>query len=117
MEKAGNARDTQKIHECTEDMLKQYEGYKAVLEPYCYEEGEEDGEGSIPDEVLRQCFDDLETAVEELDMDQVEEVIQEMGKYHYEDWQADLFARLKEAAADYDMDGCVIIVQEWENKL
>ncbi len=115
MERAGNARDTQRIHKYTEDMLRQYAGYKEILAPYCVDE--EEGEGSIPDETLRQCFADLENAAEELDMDQVEEVLQEMGKYRYEDWQADLFARIKELAADYDMDGCVTIVREWESKI
>jgi len=38
MEKAGNARDTKRIHECTDEMLEQYLDYKVVLEPFCAEE-------------------------------------------------------------------------------
>ena len=116
MEKAGNARDTKRIHECTDEMLEQYLDYKVVLEPFCAEEEEQTAEQSISKDTLDQCLEDMRCAVEELDMDQMEAVIGEMGQYYYEGWQRDLFKRLKEAVDEVDVDSCEDIIQEWENR-
>ena len=116
MEKAGNARDTKRIHECTDEMLEQYLDYKVVLEPFCAEEEEQTAEQSISKDTLDQCLEDMRCAVEELDMDQMEAVIGEMGQYYYEGWQLDLFKRLKEAVDEVDVDSCEDIIQEWENR-
>lgn len=56
-------------------------------------------------------------AVDDLDMDGMEEVIQEMDQYRYEGWQKEMFARLKEAVEEIDVDSCEAIMIEWEGKL
>ena len=55
--------------------------------------------------------------MEDLDVDRMESVVQEMKHYHYEDWQQEMFAQLKEAVEEIEVDNCEIILQEWENKL
>ena len=87
-------------------MLEQYLDYKVVLEPFCAEEEEQTAEQSISKDTLDQCLEDMRCAVEELDMDQMEAVIGEMGQYYYEGWQLDLFKRLKEAVDEVDVDSC-----------
>lgn len=118
MEKAGNARDTKLIHEKTDEMLEQYAGYHELLAPFCQEEEEDPaGKESISEDVLRECFEDMKAAVEELDMDLMEEVIEEMAEYAYEGWQGELFGRLKEAVNEMDVDACEAILQEWESNM
>lgn len=118
MEKAGNARDSTAIREGTEEMLKQYLEYLSVLEPFCAEEEEDEAsKKDISQEKLEGCFDKMSSAVVELDMDQMEEVIREMNQYHYEDVEHDLFEQLKDAVEEVDVDRCEQILKSWREKL
>ena len=59
----------------------------------------------------------MASAVEDLDMDQMEEVIQDMNRYHYEGRQHELFTQLKEAVEEVDVDRCEEILKSWECEL
>lgn len=114
MEKAGNARDSEAIHKHTDEMLKQYLGYLSVLEPFCAEEEEDEAQKKqISKEILEQNFERISAAIEDLDMDQVEEVIAEMNQYRYETGQMELFHQLKEAVEEFDVDRCEEILGTW----
>ena len=118
MEKAGNARDALSIHRHTDKMLEQYMGYRSILEPFCADSAKGDaGKEKAPAEAVQNCFGRMRGAVDDLDMDGMEEVIQEMDQYRYEGWQKDMFARLKEAVEEIDVDSCEAIMIEWEGKL
>ncbi len=121
LEKAGNARDAVFIHRRTDEMLEQYVAYLPVLEPFCSdkkkEEKKEEGGGRpLPKDVRIQAFADMRGAIDELDMDQMGEVIASMEAYTYPDRQKELFARLKEAVEDVDVDACEAVMQEWEQE-
>ena len=116
LEKAGNARDTAIIRRDTDEMLEQYAGYEPVLAPYCKEE-EDTEKKELTDEVLSECFRDMRDALDNLDMDQMEEVISHMGEYRYEKWQHDLFDQLKEASEEMDVDRCDAILRSWEEQM
>ncbi len=108
MEKAGNARDALSIHRHTDKMLEQYMGYRSILEPFCADSAKGDaGKEKVPAEAVQNCFGRMRGAVDDLDMDGMEEVIQEM----------EMFARLKEAVEEIDVDSCEAIMIEWEGKL
>lgn len=114
MEKAGNARDSAAIHKHTGEMLEQYLGYLPVLEPFCAEEEEDEAQKKeMSKEILIGYFDRLSVALEDLDMDQVEEVMEEMNHYRYEDGQMELFRHLKEAVDEFDVDRCEGILESW----
>ena len=59
----------------------------------------------------------MRAALEDLDMDKMEEVAHEMNNYSYEGWQQEMFEQMKDAVEEIDVDGCETILQEWENKL
>ena len=117
LEKAGNARDADTIHKYTDEMLEQYAGYHGMLEPFCQNDEEEVEKTDVYDIELNSCFAKIREAVEYLDMDQMEEVILEMGQYHYDEWQQELFSQLKEAAGEMDVDRCETILEDWESQL
>ena len=50
-------------------------------------------------------------------MDQMEEVIREMERYQYDEWQQELFEQLKYAADEMDVDQCETILNDWEGQL
>ncbi len=117
MEKAGNAGDAHLIHQYTGTMLEQYMHYDHILAPYFMEEETASNSGKPMSPKMRsQFFDDLRRAIDELDMDRMEKVIQDMALYHYEDWQMELFKQLKNAAWELDVDSCESILAAWENK-
>lgn len=118
MEEAGNAGDSAAIHKCTDEMLKQYLGYIPVLAPFCEEEEENEADKKeISNDTLKDFFAKMASAVDDLDMDQMEEVIDKMNEYHYEDEQRELFRKLAEAVEEVDVDLCGEILKEWESKL
>lgn len=114
MEKAGNARDSKLIHECTHEMLERYIAYKSVLEPFFIEEAKEASQGKITSEALTDFFDNMRSALEELDMDKMEAVIEAMADYSYDEAQKQLFEELKEAVEEIDVDTCEEIMKKWE---
>lgn len=118
LEKAGNARDSEFIHKNTGRLLEKYLGYRFVFKPFLPDESAEAaGQDSISTVALGRHFSDMRMALEDLEMDRMEEVIHEMNRYHYEGWQKEMYMRLKDAVEEIDVDSCEIILQEWENKL
>ncbi len=118
LEMAGNARNSAYIHQHTEEMLERYLSYLPILEPFCGEnEAEQKEKGRISYEELLTCFTDMRQAIDDLDMDRMEEVIQRMNQYAYENWQQEQFALLRDAAEVMDVDECETILQSWEQKL
>ena len=118
LEKAGNARDTEYIHRHTDSLLEQYLGYIPVLEPFCQEENEDDTvKEAMTDTDLLRYFSKMREALSNLDMDQMEEVIRDMNRYYYKEWQQEMFVKLKDAVDEIDVDSCELILKDWENRL
>jgi ABC-type phosphate transport system auxiliary subunit len=97
-------------------MLEQYLGYLPVLKPFCQEAEDTNEKIEFTLETRLQCFSDMRKAIDNLDMDQMSEVIHEMKKYRYEDWQKELFGQLDDAVEEIDVDTCERILEEWEKK-
>ena len=117
LEKAGNARDLNFIHRRTDEMLQQYREYLTVLEPFCTDKEETEDKDEISEAALRDFFSEMRVALEDLDMDKMEEVIQDMNQYSYAGWKGELFEQLKTAVEEVEVDNCEAILQTWENKL
>ena len=117
MENAGNAEDTDAIHQNTPTLLKKYLAYGKILAPYCKEASEKTTDGKvITSDELKKLFESMRSAMEELDFDKMESVIGEMEVYSYADDQKQLFAKLKNAVEDIDTEQCEKILTEWEKK-
>ncbi len=115
MEKAGNARDVEKIRSCTDDMLKQYREYQTVLEPFFLEEqGQHNEKADISPDKLYEVFAGMREALDDLDFDNMDALIKEMEQYHYEEGQEELFGQLKAAVDEMDMDACEEVIDHWE---
>ena len=115
MEKAGNMRNIEQIHKCTDDMLQQYREYIPVLKPFIWNNCEEDvKKKDISSEILATLFVNMQRALDDLDIDQMEAVIEEMGQYRYDVQQEELFEKLKECVEEVDVDECEKILFEWD---
>lgn len=116
LEKAGNDKDGKLIHECTDDMLQLYCSYIDVLRPY-FESRAKDGIvfKQMTTKVLLGFFNDIRLAIEELEMDRVEEIVEKMSGYQYDGEDKENFKKLREKAQEYDAEGCEKVLQCWEN--
>ena len=84
---------------------------------FCRDEEDSADKKEISDAQLESCFAKIRDAIEDLDMDQMEEVIREMERYQYDEWQQELFEQLKYAADEMDVDQCETILNDWEGQL
>ncbi len=114
LEAAGNSGDIALINEKTEQLLTDFMRYKEILRPY-FDTG--DNEPLIPctPEKLNQFFDQFNEALESYDTLVIDEVIEEMSKYSFE--QQDEFDKLRSAAESSDVELCAEIIAEWKEKL
>ncbi|MCM1179430.1 MAG: PocR ligand-binding domain-containing protein [Clostridium sp.] len=118
LEKAGNARNGELIHQKTKGMLEQYFNYISVLQPFCDEKKKDNiKKKRISSDILEDMFKRMKAGLEDLDMDEMESVIQEMEQYSYTDEDQELFVQLREAVEDMDVDACEAILQTWTEQL
>ena len=117
MEKAGNAQDAALIHDTTPAMLESYYSYKNILAPYFEEQSTgQDGKQAEKGD-LQGFFKQMREALDNLDMDAMEEVVGSMGQYSYSGDQKKFFDELKNAVEDIDTEKCEEILAEWEKLL
>lgn len=115
LEKAGNAKESAFIHQQTDEMLAEYSHYYEILGPYFQEEATDNTlHKPIDQEILQQCFSHMEDALEELDIDKMEEVLNEMKQYTYDTHQSELFEKLQNAVEEIDVDTCGEILATWK---
>ncbi|MBE5878849.1 MAG: response regulator [Lachnospiraceae bacterium] len=115
MEKAGNEKDGEQIHRCTDDLLKQYRRYKKILEPlFEMSKEKEDYKAVASKEEILELLLQIRSAAEELDMDSVTDILAAFGAYELSERSAEIFAALENAVQDYDVETCEALVDEWE---
>lgn len=117
MEAAGNAGNAALIHKITPGMLEEYMFYKGILAPYFVKEEEEQSGRAAEVEELKALFEQMEEAMENLDMDAMEQAIKDMNQYSYSDAQRGIFEKLKNAVEDIDTERCEEIIAEWKEEL
>jgi len=119
MEKAGNAYDTEAILKETEPMLERYHRYAELLSPLFPEDNKEDGDNpTITPAILEECFAQLQHALDDLDMDEMEQVVVKLDGYSYPgEHQQDCYERLKVAVDNLDVESCATVMQEWKGVL
>ena len=60
-------------------------------------------------------FDRMLAAVDELDLDRMEELMVEMELYRYPEEQLPLFQELQVAVGNIDVDSCTELLEKWKN--
>lgn len=121
LEKAGNELDLDTIQKNTDDALEQYRGYQTLLAPYFEEDAVSESNSSdlplIDASELRDYLNTLSTAVISLDLDQLEETIQQLGNYQFEEAHLVLYNKLKTAVENLDFEACDSILMDWLSSL
>ena len=96
-------------------MMKKYLSYLQDLKPFFGEdETAAAAKKKIDDETLKGLFEKLAEALDELDMDGMEEVASKLDEYGYDGEEADLSKELKAAISEMDMDACEELTGKWK---
>lgn len=118
LEAAGNAENLELIKSETHALLAEYRYYSDALQPYFKKEEapiEETPKEPITQHMLTSLFEQLESAVDDLDMDGMEEVANALDQYQYDEEQEVFFERIKEAVENLDVDACEEAMKEWQS--
>lgn len=106
------------IAQNTEPLLAQYLYYQSVLAPYFEKTEESDADKQmISPAILIPLLARMREASDNLDMDEMERVMQELGQYQYDANEQQFLEQLKIAAAEMDVDACITIADGWEQQL
>ena len=115
LEAAGNDGDLDKIYDKTDEMLAIYRQLKGVLRPHVQiEEEVVSDRGAVSGDEIRMMLDAMRAALEELDIDQMEEMAETLSHYEYDVEQSELLGQLCMAVEDLDVDRCEEVVLAWE---
>ena len=119
LEEAGNAENESLILEKTPALLEHYYHYYEILTPLFPEEDKNaiNEKEPITPEILLSILDQLQTALDDLDMDGMEAVKESLSQYRYDEASVALYKQLCNAIDEIDPDLCEQIMLEWRESL
>ncbi len=117
LEKAGHEDNVDFIMERTDEMLDMYRRLKAVLTPYFPEFGISTPKKTADPTEIMEFLNELQTALEDYDTLVIDEVIEKMSHYQYEDVFDELFQQLKVSAEASDIDICAELAHQWKREV
>ena len=91
-----------------------YQHYYDILSPYFPEKQEVEGKPPITTAILMDVFEEMKRAIDDLDMDKMDDAIHTLDGYSFHDESHELYLRLCEAVADMDPDECEEVMIEWK---
>lgn len=117
LESAGNAENLELIKSDTNSLLVEYRYYQDALQPFFKQEksADEEEKNPIAHPALLGLFNQLQEAIDNLDMDGMEEVTESLDHHQFDKEQQVLLDQLKEAVENLDVDTCETTIQEWRN--
>lgn len=114
LEAAGNANDIDIILQNTDELLALYAHYQDILSPFFPEKHEVEGKPPITSDVLTEVFAEMKQAIDDLDMDKMDDAIHTLDGYSFDDENHELYIKLCEAVADMDPDACEAVITDWK---
>lgn len=114
---AGKAGNIPLMRKRTDKMLELYVEYAKILRPFF--EDEADSSENSPEataELLKPLFEKMREALEELDMDKMDEVLAEFKSYSYPSDMQEYLNQLALSVESLDVDSCMSILEFWEKE-
>ena len=116
LETAGNTNDIEMIMNKTDQLLTMYGEYLEILSPFFVEEKKEvSSDHTLSKDELIKIFDEMSTAIEDLDLDQVENLIQNLNNYYFNEDETSFLDALKNGVDEMDPDSCDEAIKNWKN--
>lgn len=114
LEKAGNDGDFDFILGNTDDLIMQYMALKDILEPIFPDVKTASAGKAADSSVISGLLDEMADALEAMDTLLMDEVIEKMENYSFDERQGEYFINLKNAANDCDIDECNAVINAWK---
>ena len=100
----------------TDQLLTMYGEYLEILSPFFVEEKKEvSSDHTLSKDELIKIFDEMSTAIEDLDLDQVENLIQNLNNYYFNEDETSFLDALKNGVDEMDPDSCDEAIKNWKN--
>ena len=112
LEKAGNEGDLELIEEKTEGMIDEYLQLHEALKKYFADSDEEEERFAEPEDI-ENMLERMSEALDNFDTLQMDEVMEEMSRFQYDQENVRFYERLKAAAGSCDIDACTETVNQW----
>ncbi len=114
LEAAGHALEEPVILEKTPTLLELYMHYQSILAVFFPEAAENDMQKPIAEKrILFQAFEQLQGALDDLDMDGMESVRDQLSQYRYDDVSYQFYLKLCTAISELDPEACENIMDDW----
>ena len=112
LEAAGKSDDIEYIRNNSDEALTQYIGLIDILKDYCESEEDNIEKEQISGEMLEDIMTRAVAASDDLDMDAMEGIVEELGKYDFSDDITPLVDNFKESAELMDVFTCKEIAEK-----
>ncbi|MBR6391193.1 MAG: PocR ligand-binding domain-containing protein [Lachnospiraceae bacterium] len=115
LEMASKNLDISTIHSLNDKLLEDYAAVKDKI-AYLFETdtSADADKQEATTEKLKSLFGRMRVAIDDLDMDAMEEVIEDMDKFSYNDFWQTKYDSLKDAVSRMDVDECMDILDSWK---
>lgn len=114
MEQAGNLMDIEYIREHHRELLERYREYEPILSKYVEKPQEEIKPKAAYDaQKVSEYLDSMQNAVDNLDMDEMDRVIQQLEQIVLKEMEAHCLKKMKEAVEELDVESCEELIKVW----
>lgn len=115
MEQAGNSGDTDFILAHHAELLEKYHAFGPILAKYTDtpKKQEKPKIGYYVKQLLA-TLDEMQDAVDNLDMDEMEQVLDKLEQISLDAPQASYLRKMKDAAEELDVETCEVLIGEWK---
>ncbi len=115
LEMASKNLDISTIHSLNDKLLEDYAAVKDKI-AYLFESdpSADADKQEATTEKLKSLFGRMRVAIDDLDMDAMEEVIEDMDRFSYNDFWQTKYDSLKDAVSRMDVDECMDILDSWK---
>ncbi|MCR4597320.1 MAG: PocR ligand-binding domain-containing protein [Lachnospiraceae bacterium] len=115
LEMASKNLDISTIHSLNNQLLEDYAAVKDKI-AYLFESdpSADADKQEATTEKLKSLFGRMRVAIDDLDMDAMEEVIEDMDRFSYNDFWQTKYDSLKDAVSRMDVDECMDILDSWK---
>ncbi len=102
LEDAGKSNDLEYIHKNHKKFMTNYNQFKAPLDEIFYEKESSAKKQEADSDLLKDVYEKILSAAEEMDIEQLERIFNEMGEYKIPEAEKSLWKQLVEATERYD---------------
>ncbi|MBD5457134.1 MAG: response regulator [Lachnospiraceae bacterium] len=118
MEHAGKEDDIEFILAHHDELLEMYRGYKSSLGKYIKDTQEENKlKENYDGNKVWDCLECMQEAVDDLDIDAMDQVIKRLGQMILKGEEAEYFRQMKEAVEEVEVEICEEVMAKWKQLL